>query len=82
MKEVLRTCVACRTKKDQRCMTRVVRRPDGEVVIDATHKENGRGAYVCKTASCVARALKSHALDRQLKTQVPADIYTNLKVSE
>jgi predicted RNA-binding protein YlxR (DUF448 family) len=47
-------------------MTRLVRRADGRVDADAAGK--GRGAYVCRDAACLERALKpgrlAHAFRR------------------
>ena len=82
MKEIQRTCVGCRTKKDQKQMTRVIRTAEGVVVVDQSHKINGRGAYVCKNKACVQKVQKSKALDRMLKIQVPQEIYNSLQVEE
>ena len=68
-----RTCVACREKKDKRLLTRIVRTPDGVVVIDSTGKRNGRGAYLCEQESCWFRALDGQLLDKALKTEVTAE---------
>ncbi|MDA0232312.1 MAG: YlxR family protein [Chloroflexi bacterium] len=43
----MRTCVVCKEKRPKRDLLRVVRTTDGEVVVDATGKVNGRGGYVC-----------------------------------
>lgn len=45
----LRTCVVCREKRPKRELLRVVRTPEGEVLVDETGKLNGRGGYVCRT---------------------------------
>ncbi|MCC7370075.1 MAG: YlxR family protein [Chloroflexi bacterium] len=65
-----RTCVACRSERPKREMVRIVRAPDGAVSIDPTGKRSGRGAYLCLRASCWHTALKRHALDRALKTEL------------
>ncbi|MDA0676551.1 MAG: YlxR family protein [Chloroflexi bacterium] len=46
----LRTCVVCKEKKPKRDLLRIVRTPDGEVVLDSTGRANGRGSYVCGDA--------------------------------
>ena len=47
MKKIpLRTCVVTKEKLPKRELIRVVRTPDGEVVIDETGKLNGRGTYL------------------------------------
>ena len=65
-----RTCVACRSQRPKREMVRVVRAPDGAVGVDTTGKKSGRGAYLCLEASCWQTALKRHALDKALKTEL------------
>lgn len=66
-----RTCIACRQKRDKRRLTRIVRTPDGQVVVDPTGKQNGRGAYVCDQLACWDRILNQPGLLNQaLKMQV------------
>jgi uncharacterized protein len=67
-----RTCVACRTLRPKRDMTRVVRAPDGAVAVDETGKQSGRGAYLCRRAECWTLGLKRRALDKALKTELSA----------
>ena len=50
-------------------MTRVVRAVDGSVDVDPTGKRSGRGAYVCRQASCWDLALKRRSLERALKIE-------------
>ena len=45
---------------------------------DLTGKANGRGAYVCRQASCVAAARKKKAFARALKAEVPDSVYDEL----
>jgi predicted RNA-binding protein YlxR (DUF448 family) len=51
-------------------MVRVVRAPDGSVAVDTTGKKSGRGAYLCSQPDCWQTALKRHALDKALKTEL------------
>lgn len=62
--EPQRTCVACRRKADQRLLVRLVRSPEGEVLVDHPHRLGGRGAYVCSSMSCVTRAAKGRHLSQ------------------
>ena len=41
-----RSCVVTREKYPKGELIRVVRTPEGNVVIDLTGKQNGRGAYL------------------------------------
>ena len=67
-----RTCVGCRTGSAKREFVRVVRTPEGTVVVDPTGKRNGRGAYLCAQRSCWEEALKKDRLSRALRTNVSA----------
>jgi predicted RNA-binding protein YlxR (DUF448 family) len=68
-----RTCIACRSTSDKRELIRVVRTPSGSVEIDLTGKKPGRGAYVCRQASCWDSALKKGRLDSALRTTIAPD---------
>ena len=57
---------------------RIVRTPGGDVVLDPTGRAAGRGAYVCRTAACLDKAITKGALSRALKTPLPADLRTAL----
>ena len=62
-----RTCVACRRVLPKRELVRVVRTPDGTIVIDEVGKKPGRGAYLCRSRACLASALGGNQLDHALK---------------
>lgn len=68
-----RTCVGCRAVQGKRELVRVVRTPEGAVVVDPTGRENGRGAYVHRSRECWELALKRGALERALKTAIGAE---------
>ena len=53
--------------------------PDGQLVLDATGKKSGRGAYVCRDAQCLKKARKSRALDRMLEVSIPDEVYEALE---
>jgi predicted RNA-binding protein YlxR (DUF448 family) len=65
-----RTCIGCRQVKAKRELVRVVRTPEGALVVDETGKQNGRGAYLCPCASCWEAALKDDRLGKALKIQI------------
>ena len=60
----MRMCVGCREMKPKKELLRVVRSPEGQVSIDVTGRKPGRGAYVCRSAECMKRALKQKQLER------------------
>jgi len=74
-----RMCVACREMKDKRQLIRIVRTPEGVVMVDPTGKMSGRGAYICPNELCFKRAAKSHALDKVLKTKIPQNLLQELQ---
>ena len=74
-----RTCVACRTERQKRDLVRVVRAPDGAVMIDASGRAPGRGAYLCADGSCWATALRKRSLERALEVSLPADVVARLQ---
>ena len=51
-----RQCVGCRTMKNKKELIRVVKSPEGEISLDFTGKKSGRGAYLCPSGECLARA--------------------------
>ena len=44
-KTPLRQCTGCREMKSKKEMIRVLKTPENEIVLDATGRKNGRGAY-------------------------------------
>lgn len=64
-----RTCVICRTVHGKRELVRLVRTPEGQLVIDKTGKQNGRGAYLCRQRSCWEAALTGQQLGKALKME-------------
>lgn len=70
----LRTCFICRQKRDKRLLTRLVRTPEGSVLVDPTGKQNGRGAYLCDQIACWDKVVANgRYLDQALKTTVTSD---------
>jgi uncharacterized protein len=67
-----RTCVACRQAQPKRQLIRVVRTLADGVQVDPTGKLAGRGAYLCRQATCWELGLRKGILARALKTAVTA----------
>ena len=70
----MRTCVGCREMKEKRELIRIVRTPEGDVVMDDTGKRSGRGAYICRNPECLTRAIKQKQLERQLQITLKQEI--------
>lgn len=65
-----RTCVACRAQRPKRELVRVVRTVDNAIVVDATGKLSGRGAYLCRNVSCWSQGLRKNVLAGALKIEL------------
>ena len=76
----MRQCLGCRTMFPKRELIRVVRSPEGELSLDFKGKAPGRGAYVCRSAECLKKAMRSHAIDRALGVTVPQELYETLRL--
>lgn len=75
----LRMCTGCREKKPKLELIRIVKKPDGEIVIDTTGKISGRGAYICRCAECLQKAQKANALSRAFETNIDNEVYEALR---
>ena len=75
----LRQCIGCGEMKNKREMIRILKTAEGEIVLDATGRKNGRGAYLCPSMDCFLKAKKSRGLDRCFKMAVPAEVYERLE---
>ena len=75
----MRSCVVTHEKLPKKELVRVVRTPEGNVIVDTTSKVNGRGAYLKLALDVIEKAEKSKVLDRVLEAEVPANIYEELK---
>jgi predicted RNA-binding protein YlxR (DUF448 family) len=73
-----RTCVVCRTPRDKRDLLRVVRMPSGGIALDPGGRADGRGAYLCRTGSCIDDAFRRGALGRALAVTVPPELHEAL----
>lgn len=74
----MRICVGCREMKEKREMIRVLKTQDNLFCIDTTGKKNGRGAYICRNADCLAKAVENHGLERSFKTKIPKETAAEL----
>ena len=74
----LRQCSGCRERKEKKQLLRVLRTPEGDVVLDMTGRMNGRGAYLCHNPECLKKAVKSRSLERALETSIPEEVYERL----
>lgn len=80
MKKVpLRQCIGCGEMKSKKEMIRVIKTPEDEILLDATGRKNGRGAYLCPKMECLKKAVKSKGLERSFKMPIPREVYEALE---
>lgn len=73
-----RMCIACRQMKDKKDLLRCRLTPEGIVEIDPTGKKSGRGAYICSSPECAAKAKKHNLLSKALGISVGTEFYDEL----
>ena len=75
----MRKWVVCQEMKSKKEMIRVIRTSEGEFLLDATGKKNGRGAYICPSKNCLEKAVKNKGLERSFKQSIPREVYEALE---
>lgn len=75
----LRTCVITREKLPKKDLLRIVRTPEGEVLVDETGKMNGRGAYIKKDIQVLEQARKKKTLERHLECSIEESVYDDIR---
>ena len=75
----MRQCTGCREMKNKKEMIRVLKTAEDEIILDATGRKNGRGAYICKSREGLEKARKNHGLERSLKAAIPDEVYDSLE---
>ena len=80
MKKVpLRQCIGCQEMKSKKEMIRVIKTAEDEIMLDATGRKNGRGAYLCPSMECLKKAVKGKGLARSFKMAIPKEVYETLE---
>ena len=75
----LRICVVTREKLPKHDLFRVVRTPEGNVVVDDSGKMNGRGAYIKKDVTVLEMAQKKKVLERHLECNIEESVYDEIR---
>ena len=75
----LRQCIGCGEMKSKKEMIRVLKTSEDEIVLDATGRKNGRGAYLCPSMDCFKKAVKNRGLERSFKMAIPKEVYETLE---
>lgn len=59
-------------------MIRIVRNKDGEVFIDPTGKQNGRGAYLTIDQDVIQQAKEQKVLEKVFQVKIDESLYDDL----
>ena len=78
-KQPTRRCTGCGEHFPKKELIRILRTPEGEIVIDELGKKSGRGAYICKRPECLRKAKKQRHLETSLECSIPEDVYKKLE---
>lgn len=70
---VLRTCVGCRSVRDQQALIRLVLDPAEGLVISprGAPRPPGRGAYLCPSRDCFDKAWQRKVFPRAFRADLP-----------
>lgn len=71
--------MGCNEKKPKKELIRIVKNKEGNISIDRTGKQEGRGAYICDSTACLDKVVKSKRLEKVLECKISEDIYNNLR---
>ncbi|MZP31122.1 DUF448 domain-containing protein [Heliobacterium undosum] len=74
-----RMCVGCGEMRDKKALIRVVRTPEGAILLDPTGKKSGRGAYVCSNTECLTKAIKAKRMEKALRQPISPEVVETLK---
>lgn len=74
----MRKCVATGEMKPKKELIRIVRSKEGEVSIDLTGKQSGRGAYLTLDRDVIELAKKKNVLANQFSVQIDPSLYEQL----
>ncbi len=75
----MRKCVGCQQMKNKKELLRILKTAENEIVLDATGRKNGRGAYLCFSKDCLQKAIQSKGLERSFKQSIPKEVYEKLE---
>lgn len=75
----LRKCTGCGEMKPKKELVRVVKTPDGDVLIDLTGRVNGRGAYICPDVNCLRTARKAKRIEKSFQMQIPDEVFDKME---
>jgi predicted RNA-binding protein YlxR (DUF448 family) len=79
-KAPIRTCIGCRCKYPQNTLIRFVCRTGEALEMEELQKLPGRGAYVCRSKSCIENAFKvPKRINTLLRVRLSESVITEFK---
>lgn len=75
----MRMCLGCGEMKPKRELIRAVKTPEGDVLLDLTGKKSGRGAYICRSLECFAKAKKARRFEKAFSMQIDNAVYQRME---
>lgn len=78
-KTPMRKCIITNEMKPKKELIRVVRNKEGDVFVDPTGKQNGRGAYLTMDIETINEAEVTGALEQQFKVTIDPSLYEKLR---
>lgn len=74
----MRTCIITKEKCEKKDLIRIVKTPEGNVIVDITGKANGRGAYLKRDIEVINKAKSTKVLERVLEVKINNEVYDEL----
>lgn len=71
----MRMCLGCNEMKPKKELIRVVKSPEGDISLDFKGKAPGRGAYICRSSDCLAKAKKARRLEKSFSCKIEESVY-------
>ena len=78
-KTPIRKCTGCGEHFPKNTLVRVLRTPEGEIVLDLVGKKSGRGAYICRNVACLKKARKTGRIETSLECSIPQSVYDRME---
>ena len=75
----MRQCIGCGQMKSKKELLRILKTPEDMIILDATGRKNGRGAYLCYSGECLQRAFKTKGLERSFRMKILPEVYERLE---
>ena len=75
----MRRCVVSGQSFPKKELLRIVKTPDGKIVVDPTGKLNGKGAYIKKDADTLKSLIEKNILEKTFGIKVDESIYEEIK---